>query len=191
MGLDIQGLFKKMAGEQTAVNGRRDAVRDLELSWSRDPAMLEWMAERSEFKCEAFVRKLAEQEMSLSDEVMSGTLIWLMRRAFFNTQERLRRDALIEIMRVWWHRPNVNIWVVEMTEEEENRHIRDTVLEHISKMEHLDDKTRHDAERKLAVSKASHARHRNLKAGLGRTDSATRPEEEPPDSPTGMLFSNN
>ncbi|ABB23692.1 hypothetical protein [Pelodictyon luteolum] len=191
MGLDIQELFTKMAEEKPADSGRRDAVRDLARSWSRDPAMLEWMAQRSEFKCEAFVRQLAEQEISLSDEVMGGTLIWLMRRALFDAHERVRRDALVEIMRVWGHRPKVKTWVVERTEGKENRHIRDTLLEHISKMEHLDDKTRHEAGRKLAISKASHARHRNLEAGLDSSSNATQPEQGPPDSPTGLLFSNN
>jgi|GEM_PF-3561250 len=191
MGLDIQELLTTMAGEKPENSGRRDAVRNLARSWSRDPAMLEWMAQRREFDCEAFVRKLVEQEISLSDEVMGGTLAWLMRRAFFDGQERVRRDALIEIMRGWGQRPKVKTWVVAMTEEEENRHIRDILLEHILGMEHLDDKTRQAAGRKLTISKAGSARHRNLDARLVSKGTGTETEKGSTASTTDILFSNN
>ncbi|KAA6231731.1 hypothetical protein FP507_00345 [Chlorobium phaeovibrioides] len=191
MGLDIHELLTTMAGEKPENNTRRDAVRELARSWSRDPAMLEWMAQRREFECEPFVRKLVEQELSLSDEVMGGTLAWLMRRAFFDAQERVRRDALIEILRGWGHRPKIKTWVVAMTEEAENLHIRETLLEHTMMMEHLDKSTRKAAEKKLASSKAERRRHSNLEDGIGTTGTAIETEKGGTASPTELLFSNN
>jgi hypothetical protein len=191
MGLDIQDLLMRMAGEEPANSRRPDDVRELARNWSSDTAMLEWIARRTEFRSESFVRKLAEQELFVSREKMSGTLTWLMRRAFFEREERIRRDALVEIIRGWGQRPALRAWVMKMVEEEESRHVKETVLEQIMRMEHLDGKTRQQAEERLACCRRVLAKHWNLGAGIGRGSCREKPEPEQLDPRTGPSFSNN
>ena len=186
MALDIQELLITMAGEKPGDGGRKDAVRELARNWSGDPSMLEWMACRPEFDCEAFVRRLAEQEMAIAAEENGYTLVWLMRRGFFDAQERVRRDALIEVMRGWGDRPKVNRWIMAMTEEEENANIREAVLEQSTRMEHLDGTTAKLARQRLAAARETRKRNRDLAAGLGASVTGQEPERT-----TGLLFSNN
>jgi hypothetical protein len=109
-----------------------------------------------------------------------------LRRGFFDAQERVRRDALLEVMRGWGDRPKVNRWIMAMTEEEENANIREAVLEQSTRMEHLDGTTAKLARQWLAAARETRKRNRDLAAGLGASVTGQEPERT-----TGLLFSNN
>jgi len=73
-----------------------------------------------------------------------------------------------------------------IAEEEENRQIREAVLEQVVRMEHLDGTTRKLDRQRLAAARGN--RTRNLDLGAGLTAS---PAGQKLEGTTGLFFSNN